>query len=166
MKVCRKCGKHANSDNDMFCSECGGDLIEKSAFDAAAVDNASNNSTVNAAAVQNSYNSQSNTNNADEIYFDQEDIAKNKVFAIFAYIGILFLIPLLAAKDSPFARFHANQGMVLFIINIAIGIATGIIEILGILSIVTLVFMVMGIINAANGKGKRLPLIGKIELLK
>lgn len=165
MKVCKKCGKHANNDNDMFCSECGGDLVEKSIFNAE-TEKFSDENTVNAAPVQNSYNSQGNTNNADEIYFDQEDIAKNKVFAIFAYIGILFLIPLLAAKDSPFARFHANQGMVLFIINIAIGIASGIIEILGILGIATLVFMVMGIINAANGKGKRLPLIGKIELLK
>ena len=31
--------------------------------------------------------------------------------AILAYFGILVLIPILAAKDSKFARFHANQGL-------------------------------------------------------
>lgn len=119
--------------------------------------------------------------------FDPNDIQQNKVMAILAYIGIcgipLFLIPLLAAKNSKFAKFHANQGLVLWIANIAIGIIFGIIRFVvgllgvkllstlvsllsGLVSILLLALMILGIVNAATGKAKELPIIGKIKLLK
>lgn len=98
--------------------------------------------------------------------YTEEDIANNKVFAILAYFGILFLIPLLAAKESKFARFHANQGLILFIVEIIVGILS-FIPIVGLLLwIATIVLAVLGIVNAANGKAKELPLIGKFKLLK
>ena len=83
---------------------------------------------------------------------------------------ILFFIPLLAAKDSPFARYHANQGLVLFLAAILSSVIL-IIPILGwiiapILSIVITVLAVIGIINALNGKAKELPIIGKFKILK
>lgn len=98
------------------------------------------------------------------------DVEKNKIFAIISYLGILFIVPLLAAKDSPFAMYHANQGLLLFLLSIALGAIT-MIPILGwiiaiVAWIVPLVFMIMGIINAANGQMKPLPLIGEITLLK
>ena len=46
------------------------------------------------------------------------DAEQNKGMAAIAYIGILFLIPLLAKKDSEFAQYHAKQGLVLFIVDI------------------------------------------------
>ena len=49
---------------------------------------------------------------------DATDIANNKVFAILAYFGLLVLIPILAAPNSKFARYHANQGLTLFILEI------------------------------------------------
>ena len=45
---------------------------------------------------------------------------KNKVMAILAYI--IFFIPLLAAKESKFAMYHANQGLVLFLLAVAVSI--------------------------------------------
>ena len=45
--------------------------------------------------------------------FTQEDIDKNKTYAALVYI--IFFIPLLAAKDSAFGKFHVNQGLVLLI---------------------------------------------------
>ena len=94
---------------------------------------------------------------------DPADIEQNKVFAILSYFWILWLIPLLAAKESKFARFHANQGLVLFIASIICGI----VPILGwLLSIVVLVFAIMGIVSAVQGQAKDLPLIGKIKLIK
>ena len=49
------------------------------------------------------------TNNMNsDVAFDSNDVAQNKVMGILAYIGFLFLVPLLAAKDSKYARFHAN----------------------------------------------------------
>ncbi|MDR2470296.1 MAG: hypothetical protein LBD27_07455 [Tannerella sp.] len=105
---------------------------------------------------------------------DAKDVADNKVFAILAYFGILFLVPLLAAKESPFARFHANQGLILFIAEIALWIVSiillfvpyigGIITLLLYLGIAVLA--IVGIINAAKGEMKQLPLIGTIQLIK
>lgn len=100
--------------------------------------------------------------------FDRNDVEKNKMMAVLAYI--LFFIPLLAAKESPFARFHANQGLVLFLGGLATSVVL-MIPILGwliapILSIVVTILAVIGIINALNGKAKELPLIGKFKILK
>lgn len=48
--------------------------------------------------------------------FSESDIKENKVVAAIGYLSILFLIPLLLKKDSPFAQFHAKQGLYLFIV--------------------------------------------------
>ncbi|HPL93320.1 MAG TPA: hypothetical protein PLB38_03500 [bacterium] len=50
--------------------------------------------------------------------FTKEDIEKNKVMAILAYI--IWLIPYLGAKDSKFAMYHAKQGLVLFLASLAL----------------------------------------------
>lgn len=100
---------------------------------------------------------------------DPEDIKKNKIYAVLAYLGVLVLIPVFFAKESKFARFHANQGLVLFLIEIIAIPVLGIIFkgwILKIISAICLVFAVMGIIYAVQGKAKELPLIGNIKLLK
>ena len=101
--------------------------------------------------------------------------------AILSYIGFLVIISLVAAPNSKFARYHANQGLVLFIAEIAFAVAYGILSavilliswrlyflvtILSILWLVFVVFAVLGIINAAGGKAKELPLIGKIKIIK
>ena len=115
------------------------------------------------------------TDRTDE--FERDDINKNRVFAIFAYIGWLVLIPIFAAKNSKFARFHANQGLVLAIIMTAsifvltllsyipyIGWLFSVLDWIASRGITAL--MVIGIITAATGKAKELPLIGKIKILK
>jgi uncharacterized membrane protein len=115
-------------------------------------------------------------------HVDPKDAEDNKIMGILAYLGILVLVPILAAKESPFARFHANQGLVLCIAAIAAYIAALILgaifalvsltflAIFGLLYtaiwICFIVFMIIGIINAAKGEMKELPLIGKIKILK
>lgn len=101
---------------------------------------------------------------------DPNDVQNNKVMAVLAYLGILFLIPLLAAKESPYARYHTNQGLILFIFIFVCSIL-GVIPVLGwIIAIVGYIFWIvcaiMGIINAIGGKMKPLPLIGKFMLIK
>ena len=97
------------------------------------------------------------------------DVDQNKVLAIIGYLGILFLVPLLAAPKSKFAQYHAKQGMVLFIAEVVLYVAAGIITVvtlgLGsvlymIVGLASLVWTILGIINAANGQMKPLPLIG------
>lgn len=114
--------------------------------------------------------------------FDPADIASNKAMAILSYFGLLVLIPLLAAKNSRFARFHANQGLIMLIAGVVGTIAQRVLGLVlkyipyigGVLagligfaiSAVLLVLAVLGIINAAQGKAKELPVIGKFRLLK
>jgi uncharacterized membrane protein len=96
---------------------------------------------------------------------ENEDIEKNKGMAILAYI--IFLIPLLAAKDSKFAMYHANQGLVLFLLAVVVNVVGGMIPfiILPLGNLLVIVLAIIGIINAAKGESKPLPLIGGFKLL-
>lgn len=103
------------------------------------------------------------------------DANKNKAMAIIGYIlPILFFIPLLSeeTKNSPFAKFHANQQLLLLIAAIIVNVVGGIVPIIGwfillpIGTILLFVFAIMGIINAAKGEMKKLPLIGNYEIIK
>lgn len=102
--------------------------------------------------------------------------SNEKVFGILAYIGILCLVPIFAGK-SEFSKFHANQGLLLFIVEIAtviLSIVLGFIPIVGLIisflvwliDVAVLVFVIMGIVNAAQGQMKPLPIIGNIKILK
>jgi uncharacterized membrane protein len=106
-----------------------------------------------------------------------DDAETNKIFGILAYLSILCLIPIITAKDSPFAKYHANQGFVLFLAEVATIIVTSafvFIPFIGFIVyflhlILLLVFTgvsILGIINAAAGKCVPLPVIGGIKLLK
>jgi uncharacterized membrane protein len=106
---------------------------------------------------------------------DKTDVERNKVFAVLAYVSILFLVPLLAAPHSRFARYHTNQGIVLFLSMIVVSfclnalpfphgrfimVPTEYIE-----KGTALAFMIIGIIHAVSGECKPLPLIGHFRLL-
>ena len=112
---------------------------------------------------------------------DAKDAQDNKVMAVLAYFGPLVLIPIFAAKDSRFARYHSNQGLVLFIALVAYNILAGILNsillaiswrlyfltsIISLVSIVFTVLAVIGLINALKGEMKPLPVIGNIRILK
>ena len=101
--------------------------------------------------------------------YDQADINSNKVMAVLAYLGILVLIPLFAAKDSKFARFHTNQGLILLLVEILCSVISRIpvIGFIGsILGFIGFIFAIIGIVYAVQGKAKELPLIGKYRILK
>lgn len=101
---------------------------------------------------------------------DPQDVEKNKVMAILAYI--IFFIPLIAARDSRFAMFHGNQGLVLFLAAVVINIVGGIIPFIGWFIILpfgwiaVLILAIIGIINASKGEMKPLPVIGGITIIK
>ncbi len=92
----------------------------------------------------------------------KNDVEENKIFAIMGYLGLLFLVPLLAKKESPFAQFHAKQGMVLCITSFVAMFVVWIPFIGWAVWLFLLIMMIMGIVNAAGGKMKELPLIGGI----
>ena len=97
----------------------------------------------------------------------------NKLYNVLSYLN-LWLIGLLVAPNDQDVKFHVNQGIILTIGWVAAGILSFIlafIPILGwVLAFAIYVFIgvlaIMGIINAAKGEQKELPIIGKIKILK
>ena len=157
MAFCPKCGKEVAEDAK-FCNACGASLQaevkEEVQTEPAAADKAKELLDTPDLTAE----------------FDPSDIEANKAFAILAYIGLLWLVPLLAAPNSKFAKFHTNQGLVLWIASMIVS-AVAIIPILGWIAafvggIITFILMIVGIINAGSGKAKQLPIIGKFTLLK
>ena len=173
MAYCGKCGTKVE-DGVKFCPGCGAPM---EASTQQAQPNTQTNSQTDYSAKISALNETADTT-AD---FDKADIEQNKVMGVLAYLSWLVLIPIFAAKGSKFARFHANQGLVLAITEIAWWIVQGILSsvlysiswrlgfistILGLVNIVFLVLLVIGIMNAANGRAKELPVIGKFKILK
>ncbi len=99
--------------------------------------------------------------------FDVDDVKNNKGMAVLAYLGILVLIPIFARKDSPFARYHSNQGLILLICWVIVAILRRIWWLLGTVGgLIGFILFIIGIVNAANGRAKELPVVGKFRLLK
>lgn len=121
----------------------------------------------------------------DKIFYYMEGFimdSNDKLFGILSYLGFLVLIPLFAGKTD-FTRYHANQGLVLFICELILGAVVGIVSGIlvfivpwigvpvagilgGIVGIATLVMAILGIVNVANEKMAPLPVIGNIKILK
>ena len=98
------------------------------------------------------------------------DAQNNKWMGVLAYF--IFFLPLILAKDSGFAKFHANQGLILLILVVVVNVVGGIIPIIGWFIILPLgslfcfVLAIIGIVNAIKGEMKPLPIIGGITLLQ
>ena len=118
MSFCTKCGTELKEDAK-FCPSCGAPTEQKA--EPAAEEKQPE---------QNTYQQNTTSDFAQKFdqftdtedrtaEFDKADISANKVYAILAYIGFLVLVPLIAVPKSKFARFHANQGLVLLIGEVA-----------------------------------------------
>ncbi len=96
---------------------------------------------------------------APEKKFDAKDIEENKYVAMLSYLGILFLVPLLMKKESPFAQFHAKQGLVLVIAWI-IGSFVFWVPIIGwALAIALFVVNVMAFVKTLSGEAWEIPYV-------
>lgn len=161
MSNCKKCGAEIE-DGVKFCPSCGTATEEKA-------DATSGKSFADSVADLN--------NTADTTAeFDAKDIEDNKVMALLSYIGPLFLVPMLAAANSKFARYHANQGLVLFLAELILGAVSWVLNFIpisfvwwlfgSVSGLASLIYLILGIYNAVSGKAKELPLIGHIRLYK
>ena len=105
-----------------------------------------------------------------------------KGMAVLAYLGLLVVIPLLFARRNSFARFHTNQGLVLYLLTLVCNcisellmgtlvefspvLAIAVYAVLGLASVLLLVLDIIGLFGALGGKTKPLPLISAIRFLK
>ena len=102
-----------------------------------------------------------------------DNIKANKIIAALAYIvPILFFLPIVKDKYSPFCKFHANQSLLWLIVCIVVGVIgriIGIIPLIGgliniVLDIVTIIIAIVLAYGAYNEKAIKLPVIG--DMLK
>ena len=127
-----------------YCKKCGAELKEEDKFCAQCGEKVKEEASAETSVTSN-------------------NIDMTKLYAVLAYLGLLFIIPLIMCKDSEFVRFHTNQGIILFIASVICAA----VPIVGwIASIGVVVLMVVGLINVSNNEMKELPLIGKFSILK
>jgi len=86
----------------------------------------------------------------------------SKVLAGLSYFSVLFVLPYLFKKDDEFAKYHAKQGMSLFIAGIIGDIAGGLLGIGWVVGLARIFLALTGINNVVNGKKKPLPYIGEL----
>ena len=166
MAFCGKCGTKLE-DNVKFCPNCGASTeMEPESGPATA-------------SAQPSFDKLTQTPDTTAGY-TADEIQNGKLMGILAYLSILVLIPLFAAKDNRFARYHTNQGLVLFVLEVIVSVIARVLWwilpygflwrtvnwIYSLCGLAFLVLAVIGIINVVNGRAKELPLIGGIKLLK
>lgn len=109
--------------------------------------------------------------------FDKKDIEENKAMAAFAYI--IPPVPYFVETKSKWVRYHAIQGMNLFIIFIILSLGVSILNslvlwIFPFLKVILrtalytfiVIFALIGIVNVCNGEAKELPFINKFKFIK
>ena len=106
----------------------------------------------------------------------------------FACTGLLFFLPLVSLPDSRFGHFWANQGLIIFLVELASILlwllVGGILSLLGLIPFLGLVFrfirtifgliclfiplfyVVYAMIFALRGQAKEVPLIGFLRLIR
>ena len=168
MAKCPKCGAHVNND-DIFCPQC------KTKIDTEQTSRPE-------ADRRNLFTEGEDFSRA----YRTQDVAGNKTAAVLCYLPLVCLYPILfRTRTSAYVRFHANQGLVLFLTEILFSLVVWLLDSLvlplpvigAILSLplaiavwaLRLVFIaltVIGVYRAYTGRAKQLPLIGKITLIK
>ena len=95
-------------------------------------------------------------------YSTPTNYSTNRILSALSYFGILFVLPYLICQNDSFARFHAKQGMILFIASIVADIVASIFGLGWVVSIAKLYFIYKGVSNVLNGRKEVLPYIGSL----
>ena len=105
------------------------------------------------------------------------DVQKKVLCALSYLFGILFFLPLIVYPDDDFARFHANQGLIVLLVSVIGGAVLGILTMLPVVGlvftilsslfgVVMLVACIFGILNVVREEKRELPVIGKFTIIK
>lgn len=118
----------------------------------------------------------------------QEEVNNGKLMSLLAYLGILALIPYFVEKENKYVRFHAIQGLNLFIVNMIASVAIMVVAfvatflfiipvlgwilggvlylVVGLLPVGFFVLQILGIVYALQGNAKEIPVVNKIKFIK
>ena len=97
--------------------------------------------------------------------YSPKEVLEGKIFAVLAYISILCIIPLIFKKDNAFVLAHAKQGLVLFIGEVAVFVASIIINewIIKLCLFLAGIFSLWGMIESLRGRDIRLPIVWNVS---
>ncbi len=153
---CKQCGSKL-PENVQFCPNCGAPICPEP--------------------LNSFLNSILNTPDHSKEYQIPTD-SRSKTMCFLSYLSWLVLIPLLSNMDtkSPYIRFHTNQGLLVFLLSLAISLVKGSIVhfllpnlfsvIFNICYVLCAALAILGLIHVYRNEAKELPLIGKLRLLK
>jgi uncharacterized membrane protein len=89
------------------------------------------------------------------------DVKDNRLMAALSYIGVLFLVPMLARNRSEYAIFHCRQGIMVFAIQAVLSFVTWIPAVGPFLYLLVLAISIIGFVQAWRGEWWEIPLLGK-----
>lgn len=92
---------------------------------------------------------------------DTQVVEPNKLLAGCSYLGVLFLVPLLAESKDEFVRFHLRQGVVMFAIGVIASFGFHYRRGGSMLMLAVVVVSLVAAIRAWRGDRWQLPVIGK-----
>lgn len=120
--------------------------------------------------------------------YTKEEIDSGKLMSVLAYLGVLVLIPYFAEKENKFVRYHAIQGLNLFIVNLIVSAGLVLVSLLativfmipvlgwilgtllyfviGLVPIGLFVLTVLGVVYAIQGNAKEMPIVNKVKFIK
>ncbi|MCL5808720.1 MAG: DUF4870 domain-containing protein [Deltaproteobacteria bacterium] len=82
----------------------------------------------------------------------------SNLMAALSYVWVLSVVMLIVRKDDEFVKFHAKQGLILFIASFI-----GVIPVIGwVVWLVVVVFDIIGFIKALSGERYKVPLVGDL----
>ena len=96
---------------------------------------------------------------------------KNQILTVSALGYIIFFLPMIFCKAEPFARFHLNQSLVLWIFCTILYLAFAFIPNVNIIAIpivilIHLLGICTGVAASIKGKANKMLVIGNIPLIK
>lgn len=89
-------------------------------------------------------------------------VDRSRLFSALSYVSFLCFLPYMFCAGDEFARFHAKQGLILFVCSCVIDLIGFIAPLMWLLRLCATLMMIIGIFNAVTGKKKKLPFIGNL----
>jgi fumarate reductase subunit D len=100
-----------------------------------------------------------------DVQLDLNEIKQGAPFAALSYIFCLWILTFILKKDNQFAYFHAKQGIIIFVGNVACFVF-GFVPLLGVLfglaQIVLMCFSLYGVYLALTGRMTPIPFVGDL----
>lgn len=196
MKKCPKCNEEVKT-TDKFCRACGESLKPSKKGKKNEEEAKETKSTINTDEIFNKigdgFEKLLDTDDTSKDY-TKKDIEDNKGLALISYMGPFVFIPYFCGKDSDYVKYHAKQGMNLFIVWVMYLVIYSLLSLikvtkkctlimgqiiscdevtpwwvtfpLGLIGFALFAISVVGIVYTVMGKAKKLPVIGKLNIIK